>query len=110
MENEIITEAVQPETPEPQTQIEQPTNNNTPNAYETIIAQQQAQIEALIAQSNTLTQQITNMVNNGAQFNTQPQTQTQVSTEPQSAFNPKSLAETDSFLSMEDLAKEIGKK
>ena len=113
MENEIITEAVQPDTPEPQTQIEQPTNNNTPNAYETIIAQQQAQIEALIAQSNTLTKQITNMVNNGAQFNTQPyvpQGYTQVSTEPQSAFNPKSLAETDSFLSMEDLAKEIGKR
>ena len=113
MENEIITEAVQPDTPEPQTQIEQPTNNNTPNAYETIIAQQQAQIEALIAQSNTLTQQITNMVNNGAQFNTQPyvpQWYTQVSTDPQSAFNPKSLAETDAFLSMEDLAKDIGKR
>lgn len=109
MENENNNEAVQTETTEPQTQIEQPTDGNTPNAYETIIAQQQAQIEALIAQSNTLTQQITNMVNNGAQFNTQPQTQTQV-TQPQSAFNPKSLAETDAFLSMEDLAKEIGKR
>lgn len=109
MENENNNEAVQPETAEPQTQIEQPTNNNTPNAYETIIAQQQAQIDALIAQSNTLTQQITNMVNNGAQFNAQPQAQTQVE-QSQSAFNPKSLAETDSFLSMEDLAKEIGKR
>ena len=117
MENENINEAVQPETTEPQTQIEQPTNNNTPNAYETIIAQQQAQIDALIAQSNTLTQQITNMVNNGAQFNTQqPHFTTQMANtyiQPEQttqAFNPKSLAETDSFLSMEDLAKEIGKK
>ena len=110
MENENITEAVQPETTEPQTQIEQPTNNNTPNAYETIIAQQQAQIEALIAQSNTLTQQITNMVNNGAQFNSQPAQTQQTQVQPTQTFNPKSLAETDSFLSMEDLAKEIGKR
>ena len=113
MENENTNEAVQPETQEPQTPIEQPANDDTPNAYKTIIAQQQAQIDALIAQSNTLTQQITNMVNNGAQCNTQsyvPQGYTQVSTQPQSAFNPKSLAETDSFLSMEDLAKEIGKR
>ena len=112
MDNENITEAVQPETTEPQTQIEQPTNNNTPNAYETIIAQQQSQIEALIAQSNTLTQQITNMINNGAQFNTKPYVETKATVQEiaNDMFNPKSLAETDAFLSMEDLAKEIGKR
>ena len=75
MENENT--AIEPieQQMEPQTAQEQPKSET--NVYETIIAQQQAQIDALIAQSNTLTQQITNMVNNGAQFNTQqPQTQT----------------------------------
>ena len=109
MENENINEAVQPETAELQTQIEQPSNNNTPDAYETIIAHQQAQIEALITQTNTLTQQITNLVQNGAQLPSQP-AQPIEQPKPQNAFIPKSLAETDAFLSMEDLAKEIGKK
>lgn len=94
---------------ETQAQIEQPANDSAPNAYETIIAQQQAQIEALITQTNTLTQQITNLVQNGAQLPSQP-AQPIEAPKPQNAFNPKSLAETDSFLSMEDLAKEIGKK
>lgn len=112
MENENIIkvnippEAVQPETTEPQTASEQPQSEQ--NAYETIIAQQQAQIDALIAQSNTLTQQITNLVQSGAQLNAQPAQPAQPA--PAQGFNPKSLAETDSFLSMEDLAKEIGKR
>lgn len=120
MENEVMDNvAVEPETA-PQTAPEQAqTTNNAPNAYETIIAQQQAQIEALIAQSNTLTQQITNMVFNGAQFKSADEMTIKnddgklVPLTPQvnaSAFNPKSLAETDAFLTMEDLAKEIGKK
>lgn len=90
-------------------QTEQPQSEQ--NAYETIIAQQQAQIDALIAQSNTLTQQITNLVQSGAQLNAQPAQPVQpAQPEPAQGFNPKSLAETDSFLSMEDLAKEIGKR
>lgn len=94
---------------EPQTASEQPQSEQ--NAYETIIAQQQAQIDALIAQSNTLTQQITNLVQSGAQLNTQPAQPAQpVQPAPAQGFNPKSLAETDSFLSMEDLAKDIGKR
>lgn len=103
MENENT--AIEPtnEQTEPQTASEQPQSEQ--NAYETIIAQQQAQIDALIAQSNTLTQQITNLVQNGAQLNAQP-----AQPAPAQGFNPKSLAETDSFLSMEDLAKEIGKR
>ena len=94
---------------EPETQAVQPESEPTQqNAYEAIIAQQQAQIDALIKQSNSLTQQITNLVQNGAQLNAQP-IQAKES-EPQSAFNTKSLAETDSFLSMEDLAREMAKK
>ena len=94
---------------EPETQPAQPEPEPQQNPYETIIAQQQAQIEALIKQSNTLTQQITNLVQNGAQLNTQPE-QVKEPDAPGQAFNPRSLAETDAFLSMEDLAKEIGKK
>lgn len=109
MENENT--AVEPtnEQTEPQTASEQPKSEQ--NAYETIIAQQQAQIDALIAQSNTLTQQITNLVQNGAQLNAQPAQPVQpTQPTPAQGFNPKSLAETESFLSMEDLAKEIGKR
>lgn len=110
MDNENAIEQIEQE---PQTPIiaEDTRNDNTPNAYETIIAQQQAQINALIEQSNTLTQQITNMVQNGAQFNSQlVKTETIGQKTANDMFNPKSLAETDSFLSMEDLAKEIGKR
>ena len=109
MENENT--AIEPtnEQTEPQTASEQPQSEQ--NAYETIIAQQQAQIDALIAQSNTLTQQITNLVQSGAQLNAQPAQPVQPAQPlPAQGFNPKSLAETDSFLSMEDLAKEIGKR
>ena len=95
---------------EPETAPTQPETESQTNAYETIIAQQQAQIDALIKQSNTLTQQITNLVQSGAQLGAQPAQYTQP--EPQSAqgFNPKSLADSEAFLSMEDLAKEIGKR
>ena len=105
MENENNIEQIEQETPPAQPEGE-PTQ---PNVYETIIAQQQAQIDALIKQSNTLTQQITNLVQNGAQLNAQP---VQPEPQPQQAqgFNPKSLAETDAYLNMEDLAKEIGKR
>ena len=94
---------------EPEPQAVQPESEPTQqNAYETIIAQQQAQIDALIKQSNSLTQQITNLVQNGAQLNAQPIQAKEP--EPQSAFNPKSLADADAFLSMEDLAREMAKK
>ena len=42
------------------------TPEDTPNAYETIIAQQQAQISALIAQTNSLSGQITELIRGGA--------------------------------------------
>ena len=98
---------------EPETQPVQPESEPTQaNPYETIIAQQQAQIDALIKQSNICTQQITNLIQNGAQLGVQAGVQAAKDIQPdtqQNAFNPKSLAETDAFLSMEDLAKEIGK-
>ena len=119
MENDNT--AIEPtnEQTEPQTALEQPKSET--NVYETIIAQQQAQIDALTNQTNTLTQQITNLIQSGAQFNAQqpiPDFSIDNAQPPhygnlttaQSVFNPKSLAETDSFLSMEDLAKEIGRR
>lgn len=60
--------------PEPQQHTQQPSMDMS--AYDSIIAQQQAQIEALINQNNNLTQQVTQMVQNGAQFQ-QPQQQPQ---------------------------------
>lgn len=114
MENVIDTitlsaDPIEQSEPEPmQAPIEQSKTDSEPNAYETIIAQQKAQIDALIAQSNTLTEQITRMVQNGAQFQTQPvQAQPVAQT---GSFNPQSLADQESFFTMEDLAKEIGKR
>lgn len=75
------------------------------NAYNSIIAQQQAQIDALIAQNNSLTQQVTQMVQNGAQFQ---QTQTQVLPN-QMQFNQQALSD-DKDYSLEGLAEQIGRR
>lgn len=105
---------------EPQTGTEpqqaQTTSQNEPqgdtaqngNAYQSIIEQQQAQINALLEQTANLNQQIVNMVNSGAQFaSTQP---AQVEEpKPMQQFNPQPLSEGDDW-SLESLAKEIGKK
>ena len=111
--------------PEPQQQQQQQPNA----AYDSIIAQQQAQIEALINQNNNLTQQVTQMVQNGAQFQQQPQQQqfaqavpqpqpvqfpnvyqpTDTQAHPLSTFNPPALADDQDF-SLEGLASEIGKR
>ena len=53
------------------------------DAYQAIIAQQQAQINALIAQTNAQSAQITQLVQNGGQFPAQVQQQ------PQQAFIPQ---------------------
>ena len=79
------------------------------NAYQSIIEQQQAQINALLEQTANLNQQIVNMVNSGAQF---ASTQTQAQAEepkPMQQFNPQPLSAGDDW-SLESLAKEIGKK
>ena len=115
----------QPESqPQPQPQP-QPTPQPQPqpepgNAYEGIIQQQQEQINALLEQTKSLNAQIVNMVNNGAQFNQQPQPQPQpqpmMQPQPQyqpfaqPAFNPMSLANDGQDFTLEGLAKEIGRK
>ena len=118
--------------PEPQpaqvTQPLQPANGS----YQSIIEQQQAQIDALIQQNNNLNAQVTQMVQNGAQFG-QPVQQVQQMQQPQqfqqaqpaqypnvyqptdmqahplSTFNPASLANDEDY-SLESLAKDIGKR
>ena len=94
------------------------------NPYQSIIDQQNAQIAALMAQNNALNQQVTQMVQGGAQFNQQQQTQPaqihlgQMSVQPVQQFPPVyggndgmplSLA-ADVDVSLESLASEIGKK
>lgn len=74
------------------------------NTYASIIEQQQEQINALLAQTKTLNDQIVNMVNAGAQFN-QAQQPAQQAQPPQ----PTSLA-SDEDWTLEGLAKEIGKR
>ena len=110
------------------TQPLQPANGS----YQSIIEQQQAQINALIQQNNNLNAQVTQMVQNGAQFG-QPAQQVQQMQQPQqfqqaqpaqfpnvyqqadmqahplSTFNPASLANDEDY-SLESLAKEIGKR
>lgn len=73
------------------------------NPYNTIIEQQQAQIDALIAQTTALNSQIINMVNNGAQLNDNKLVQ------PAQSVQPVSLSD-DTDYSLESLAKEIGKR
>ena len=72
--------------PAPQPGVNVPsTPDNSANAlgaYESIIAQQQAQIEALIAQTNAQSEQITRLVQGGAQI-------TQVQQQPQQGFIPQ---------------------
>lgn len=114
--------------PKPQQQPQQQPSMDM-NAYDYIIEQQQAQIEALINQNNNLTQQVTQMVQNGAQFQQQQQPQqfaqavpqpqtvqfpnvyqpTDTQAHPLSTFNPPALADDQDF-SLEGLASEIGKR
>ena len=80
--------------------------NDSANPYQTIIEQQQAQIDALIAQTTALNSQIINMVNSGAQFNDNNPAQP---TQPVQPVQPVSLSD-DTDYSLESLAKEIGKR
>ena len=92
--------------PEPQqAPAEQP---QQANPYESIIEQQQAQINALLEQTANLNQQIVNMVNSGAQFTSAQPVQVE-EVKPMQQFNPQPLSEGDNW-SLESLAKEIGKR
>ena len=86
----------------------QPDTAQNNNAYQSIIEQQQAQINALLEQTANLNQQIVNMVNSGAQFTSTQQTQAQPEAKPMQEFNPQPLSDGDDW-SLESLAKEIGK-
>lgn len=110
--------------PAPQ-QMQQPqTQQETPNAFQAIIEQQQAQIAALIEQTNAQSAQITQMVQNGAQFSqpahqvtppaqsvTQPVNQfpNYYEPSPMQTFNPPALGDNQDY-SLESLAEQIGKK
>ena len=78
------------------------------NPYESIIEQQQAQINALLEQTANLNQQIVNMVNSGAQFTSAQPAQPE-EPKPMQQFNPQPLSEGDNW-SLESLAKDIGKR
>ena len=96
----------QPAQPQPaQPQPAQPQPAQPQSAYDSIITQQQAQIEALINANANLTQQVTQMVQNGAQFY-QPQSAQQVTHMP---TNMVPLQDNEDY-SIEALAKEIGKR
>lgn len=79
------------------------------NPYESIIEQQQAQINALLEQTANLNQQIVNMVNSGAQFASTQQPAQPEEPKPMQQFNPQPLSAGDDW-SLESLAKDIGKK
>lgn len=78
-------------------------------AFQSIIDQQQAQIDALMAQNAALNGQITQMVQNGAQFSQQVQQPVQQVQQPMQVFDPPSLASDDDW-SVAALAKDIGTK
>ena len=105
MAEENNTATPEPEnvpTPEPENNpISEPKIDQT-GTYQTIIEQQQAQINALIEQTTALNNQIISMVNSGAQFNDGKQAIVQ---EP----IVKSLTDDNDY-SLESLARDIGKK
>ena len=76
------------------------------NAYQSIIEQQQEQINALLKQTESLNAQIVGMVQNGAQFNDGKQGNANAGSQ---GLNPASLADMTGA-SVSDLAGEIGKR
>ena len=97
-----------------QTQVVDQSGNVFDNPYQSIIDQQQAQIAALMAQNDALNQQVTRMVQGGAQFSQQPQQVGQnwayQHQKPNTAqqFAQGSLSDNQDW-SLEALGKEIGK-
>lgn len=72
------------------------------NAYDSIIKQQTEQINALIAQNQSLTEQMTKLIQNGAQIG-QPQ-----QTTPLQQFAPPALSDNDDW-SLEALGRKMAK-
>lgn len=86
----------------PNTSSSTATDGNSP--YETIIAQKDAQINALIEQTNKLTEQITNFINSGTQLN-----DGKVNPAPTPNVQPLEKIVNDDSMSLEALGREIGK-
>lgn len=95
-EPEPVTVAPEPEPAQPAAEPEQA------NAYDSIIKQQTEQINALIAQNQSLTDQMTKLIQNGAQIG-QPQQVT-----PLQQFAPPALSDNDDW-SLEALGREMAK-
>ena len=72
------------------------------NAYKEIINQQQAQINALLDQTNKLNEQIVNLVQSGGQF--------AGNDKPKEPSKPVTVSLEDDIISFKDIAKEIGKR
>ena len=112
MENEIVEETLQEDaaakpTEEPVQPVLKPLGTD---AYQSIIDQQNATINALMAQNQALNGQIAQMVHSGAQITQQATQQPQAQpVQPVQAFNPQPLSEGDDW-SLESLGREIGKK
>lgn len=106
--------ATKPAAPEPVAVAPEPAPANEPvtkpvapepeqaNAYDSIIKQQTEQINALIAQNQSLTDQMTKLIQNGAQIG-QPQQVT-----PLQQFAPPALSDNDDW-SLEALGREMAK-
>ena len=91
--------------PEPEQVQTEPEPVTKPNAYESIFEQQNEQIQALIAQNKSLTDQITQLIQNGAQIgNAQAR-----NVSPMQQFNQRALSDDEDW-SLESLAKDIGKR
>ena len=73
------------------------------NAYDVIIEQQKAQIDALMEHTERLNKQIAQMVHGGVQVNDGTQ---QAQPQPQ----PQMQSIADDYVSLSDLGAEIGKK
>ena len=112
MENESTEDFAKEEPPaqspeEPVQPVSQPLGVD---AYQSIIDQQNATINALMAQNQALNGQIAQMVHSGAQITQQPAQQSAAQpVQPAQTFNPQPLSEGDDW-SLESLGKEIGKR
>ena len=80
------------------------------NAYAEIIAQKDEQINALIEQTKSLTNQITQMVQGGVQIRDgEAGKANTANVSGAEQFNPRALSDDDDY-SLEALGREIGKK
>ena len=112
MENEIVEETQQEETAAqpPEEHVQSVSQPLGVDAYQSIIDQQNATINALMAQNQALNGQIAQMVHSGAQITQQPAQQpVSQPVQPTQTFNPQPLSEGDDW-SLESLGKEIGKR